>query len=84
VTDFEMPTGPFFGIAVVPLLTTATLDHLPALYPQGCFEAWWFRPNIVVATAAEGGGFIENEWVGHTASTGDKVGLPSPNPAPVA
>ena len=35
VTDFEMPAGTFFDIGVVHLLTTATLDRLRALYPQG-------------------------------------------------
>ena len=35
VTDFEMPAGTFFDIAVVHLLTTATINHLRALYPQG-------------------------------------------------
>jgi hypothetical protein len=31
VTDFEMPTGTFFDIGVVHLLTTATIDRLRAL-----------------------------------------------------
>jgi len=35
VTEFEMPTGTFFDIAVLHLLATATIDHLRALYPQG-------------------------------------------------
>src|SRR5260370_15600164 len=48
VTDFEMPTGTFFDIAVVHLLTTATIDHLRALYPQGRFEARRFPPNTSV------------------------------------
>jgi uncharacterized protein YcbX len=37
VTDFEMPAGTFFDIAVVHLLTTATIDRLRDLYPQGRF-----------------------------------------------
>src|SRR5256886_12685789 len=47
VTDFEMPAGTFFDIAVVHLLTTATIDHLRALYPPGRFEVRRVRPNIV-------------------------------------
>src|SRR6266700_3500873 len=50
VTDFEMPAGTFFDIAVVHLLTTATINHLPALYPPGRFEVRRVRPNIVVST----------------------------------
>jgi MOSC domain-containing protein len=37
VTDFEMPAGTFFDIAVVHLLTTSTIDRLRELYPQGRF-----------------------------------------------
>ena len=45
VTDFGLPEGTFFDAAVLHLLTTATLDRLRALYPQGRFEARRFRPN---------------------------------------
>jgi uncharacterized protein len=75
VTDFEMPTGTFFDIAVMHLLTTATIDHLRALYPQGRFEARRFRPNIVVSTVPEQGGFAENDWIGHTVAIGGNVRL---------
>ncbi len=75
VTDFEMPAGTFFDIAVMHLLTTATIDHLRALYPQGRFEARRFRPNIVVSTGPEEGGFAENDWIGHTVAIGGNVRL---------
>ena len=45
VTDFELPEGTFFDCAVVHVLTTATLDRLRELYPQGRFEVRRFRPN---------------------------------------
>src|SRR5882672_4358480 len=51
VTDFPLPEGTFFDCAVVHLLTTATLDRLRALYPDGRFEVRRFRPNLVVETA---------------------------------
>ena len=35
VTDFELPAGTFFDLAVVHLLTTGTIDRLRALYPEG-------------------------------------------------
>jgi uncharacterized protein YcbX len=82
VTDFEMPTGTFFDIAVVHLLTTATIDHLRALYPQGRFEARRFRPNIVVSTGPEDQGFAENDWIGHTVAIGDSVRLAITEPCP--
>ena len=75
VTDFEMPAGTFFDIGVVHLLTTATIDRLRELYPQGRFEARRFRPNIVVSTPGEDHGFVENDWVGRTVAIGDSVRL---------
>jgi uncharacterized protein len=82
VTDFEMPAGTFFDIAVVHLLTTSTIDRLRELYPPGRFEARRFRPNIVVSTGSEDAGFVENDWIGRTVVIGDTVRLTSPNPAP--
>jgi hypothetical protein len=38
VTDWELPAGTFFDLAVVHLLTTATIERLRALYPEGRIE----------------------------------------------
>jgi uncharacterized protein YcbX len=73
VTDFDLPEGTFFDLAVVHLLTTATLDRLRELHPEGRLEARRFRPNIVVATGPERQGFVENDWIGRTVSIGDEV-----------
>src|SRR5216684_3736854 len=73
VTDFDLPAGTFFDLAVVHLLTTATIDRLRALYPEGRFEIRRFRPNIVVSTGPAAHGFVENDWIGHTIAIGDKV-----------
>ncbi|MBI4526242.1 MAG: MOSC domain-containing protein [Deltaproteobacteria bacterium] len=75
VTDFTLPEGTFFDCATVHLLTTATLDRLRELYPQGRFEVRRFRPNIVVQLASGENGFAENAWVGHTLAIGDQVSL---------
>jgi len=75
VTDFTLPEGTFFDCAVVHVLTTATLDRLHQLYPQGRFEVARFRPNIVVAPATGEKDFVENAWVGHTLAIGDSVRL---------
>jgi uncharacterized protein len=82
VTDFEMPAGTFFDIAVVHLLTTATISHLRALYPQGRFEVRRFRPNIVVSTGSEDAGFAENGWIGRTVAIGGNVRLAVTEPCP--
>ncbi|MBI3456551.1 MAG: MOSC domain-containing protein [Candidatus Rokubacteria bacterium] len=75
VTDFPLPEGTFFDCAMVHLLTTATLDRLHQLYPQGRFEVPRFRPNVVVAPASGETDFVENAWVGHTLAIGDSVRL---------
>ncbi len=75
VTDFTLPEGTFFDAAMVHLLTTATLDRLGDLYPQGRFEARRFRPNIVVQPGSGEKGFAENTWVGRTLAIGTTVRL---------
>jgi len=75
VTDFGLPEGTFFDSAVVHLLTTATLDRLRELYPQGRFEVRRFRPNIVVKTANDEKDFVENAWIGKILAIGDAVRL---------
>jgi uncharacterized protein YcbX len=75
VTEFPLPEGTFFDVAMVHLLTTATLDRLRELYSQGRFEVQRFRPNIVVQLASGEKGFAENAWVGHTLCVGTAVRL---------
>jgi len=75
VTDFGLPEGTFFDCAFVHLLTTATLDRLRLMYPQGRFEIRRFRPNIVVETANGEKEFVENAWIGQIVAIGDAVRL---------
>ncbi len=82
VTDFELPEGTFFDCAVVHVLTTATLDRLRELYPQGRFEVRRFRPNVVVRTIDDINDFVENAWIGHTLAIGDQVRLRITGPCP--
>jgi len=81
VTDEAMPPGTFFDLAVVHVLTTATIDRLRTLYPEGRFEVRRFRPNIVVRPE-DGDGFVENGWVGRTLALGDEVRLNVTGPCP--
>jgi len=81
VTDEAMPEGTFFDLGLVHVLTTATLDRLRELHPQGRYEVRRFRPNIVVASAG-GEGFVENDWVGRTLAIGEKVRLRVTGPCP--
>src|SRR5919199_5475861 len=82
VTDFDLPEGTFFDCAVVHGLTTATLERLRELYPQGRFEVRRFRPNVVVGTADGAKDFVENAWIGRTLAIGDTVRLSVTEPCP--
>jgi uncharacterized protein YcbX len=82
VTDFELPAGTFFDSAVLHLLTTATIDRLRTLYPEGRFEVRRFRPNIVVSTEPDEQGIAENDWIGRTVAIGDEVRLAITGPCP--
>lgn len=81
VTEEAMPPGTFFDLGVVHLLTTATLDRLRYLNPEGRFEVRRFRPNIMIGTeGAEG--FVENDWIGAALAIGDELRLRVTEPCP--
>ena len=82
VTEWELPSGTFFDLASVHVLTTATINALRGLHPEGRFEVRRFRPNIVVATDPSAQGFVENDWVGHTLEIGDTLRLRVTGPCP--
>jgi MOSC domain-containing protein len=82
ITDFGLPEGSFFDCASLHLLTTATLDRLRVLYPQGRFEVRRFRPNIVVETASGQNDFVENAWIGRVLALGEAVRLSITGPCP--
>jgi hypothetical protein len=67
--------GLFFDGAVIHLLTTATLNRLQALYPEGRFAPQRFRPNIVVQSGGEEQGFTESAWLDRALALGDEVRL---------
>ena len=75
LTEETMLPGTFFDAGLVHLLTTATLERLSQLYPEGRFDVRRFRPNVVVTPTDGQTGFIENEWVGRTLAIGDEVRL---------
>lgn len=73
VTDESMPVGTFFDLATIHLLTTATIDHLRELYPQGRFEPRRFRPNVIVRPDDADTGFVESKWIGQELRIGDEL-----------
>ncbi len=82
VTDEAMPPETFFDLAIIHVLTPATIDRLRELYPQGRFEVPRFRPNIVVEVASGEKNFAEDAWIGHTLAVGNEVRLSITGPCP--
>ena len=58
------PHPAFFDLAVLHLLTTATLQRLRELGPDATFDERRYRPNVVLDGA--GDGFVENTWAGRS------------------
>ncbi len=75
VTEFALSAGTFFDGATVHLVTTASLNRLRGWYPQGRFEVPRFRPNIVLESAGEEQGMVEQTWIGLTLAIGDEACL---------
>ena len=75
VSDIAMamaaPPGTFFDLAVLHLVTDATLQELGRLQPDGAFDVRRYRPNVLVD--GTGAGFVENSWVGRRVALGDEV-----------
>jgi uncharacterized protein YcbX len=68
------PEGTFYDIAMVHLLTTASINKMRELIPESRIEVRRYRTNIVIDVPDEIG-FVENNWVGKTVRIGDDVVL---------
>jgi uncharacterized protein len=80
IGDFMM-RDKFADYAAVHLVSTATLNRLQLLYPEGQFKAQRFRPNILLETDTSQD-FIEHTWVGRTIKIGEEVRLRITDPCP--
>ena len=67
--------GAFFDLGAVHLLTTASLEKLGELYPEGNFDPRRFRPNVMLELGLGEVGFVEDGWLGRTLHLGDEVVL---------
>src|SRR5204863_8669805 len=64
--------GTFFDLAVLHMMTSATLDQLRSLNPAATFDVRRYRPNLLIETD-DGAGFVENEWSGRTVELGSEA-----------
>ena len=65
------PPDTFSDLAVLHLMTTATLAELAFHAPDATFDARRYRPNLLLD--APGRGFIEDDWVNAELSVGDQA-----------
>lgn len=75
-----VPTGAFFDLFPVSVMTTSTLDQLNELRPESRFDQRRFRMNVILGTADDG--FVENDWIGRELELGDGVRLTVSLPDP--
>lgn len=61
--------GSFADLEPLHLLTTASIAHLASLLPESEVTDARFRPSLVLDTG-DATGFVENDWVGRTATLG--------------
>ncbi|HVC43218.1 MAG TPA: MOSC N-terminal beta barrel domain-containing protein [Candidatus Binataceae bacterium] len=80
--SFALLRGSFFDSATIHVLTTGTIAHLRRLAGDDAqADARRFRPNIVVHTAPEATGFVEDGWLGKTLEAGAEVTIVAMQPA---
>jgi uncharacterized protein YcbX len=75
-----VPSGSFFDLFPMTVLTTSTLALLSEIAPASRFDERRFRMNVIVRTGAPG--FVENDWVGRSLMLGDTVRLAVALPDP--
>lgn len=73
VAEFVAAPGWFFLVTPLHLLTSASLAHLRALNPAADWDLRRFRPNIVIDTAPELSGLVEQGWLGRRLRLGIAV-----------
>lgn len=82
VTEEAIPPETFFDLAMVHLMTTATIDEMRRLYPAGRVEPRRFRPNLVIETSPGLSGFAEGDWVDKVLCIGEDVKFQITGPCP--
>jgi uncharacterized protein YcbX len=63
------PPGSFVDLAVLHVITTATLAALSAAAPGSAFDPRRYRPNVLLDVPDPG--FVEDEWVGAALDLGE-------------
>lgn len=73
LTEFVAPLGTYFDGYELHLVTSASLATLAASSPDSVLDVRRFRPNIVVTTSPDIGGYPEVGWCGRRLRIGGVV-----------
>lgn len=69
-SEYVCQPGTFFLVTPFHLVTTATLARLRASSPAADWNVRRFRPNVVIETAPEAEGYVEQDWIGRKLHLG--------------
>lgn len=73
LSKYTTPPGVFYDVYPLHFITTAALDNMNEIYPEGNFCAERYRPSFVIETTPEFKGLVENDWRGRDLRIGDAV-----------
>jgi uncharacterized protein len=79
---FGLMQGSFFDSAPIHVLASGSLQHMRRLCGEGSIlDARRFRPNILVDTGNDAGGFVEDGWLDGTLEVGESARIIALDPA---
>ncbi|MEQ9546915.1 MAG: MOSC N-terminal beta barrel domain-containing protein [Marinobacter sp.] len=73
LSRYTTPPGAFYDVYPLHFITTAALDTMNAIYPEGNFCPERYRPSFVIETHPDLNGIVENDWRGRDLRIGDAI-----------
>jgi uncharacterized protein YcbX len=73
--EWTMPERRYVDSASLLVLTTSSLRAGKVLHPDGVWDPRRFRPNLLIDL--EGGGWMEDEWIGRPLKVGTAILVPT-------
>ncbi|WP_288363476.1 MOSC N-terminal beta barrel domain-containing protein [uncultured Spongiibacter sp.] len=73
LSKYTTPPGALYDVYPLHFITTAALDSMNAIYPEGNFCSQRYRPSFVIETNPELTGIVENSWRGRELRIGDAL-----------
>jgi uncharacterized protein YcbX len=71
ILEFATLPGTYFDAFPLHLITTASLAAMSRINPSSIWDSRRFRPNVVIETAQDLSGLVENNWSGRAVQLGN-------------